>query len=273
MKRQNFLAEIIRRKQEEVARLIGLTEKDPHHILSKILRETRSPSAKFSTALKAPSLSVIGEIKRASPSIGAISAIEDPVALALEYCSGGVSALSVLTDQEGFGGSLEDLRQVSLEVGKKYPHIPILRKDFILHPIQLAEAVYAGASAALLIVGVVGNELKTLLNEATRLGLETLTEVHNLEELKLALEANCPIIGVNHRNLTDFSIDLTLSQTLIPFLSSPILSVAESGIKGALEARRMDALGFDAVLVGESLVRSNDRVSLIAQMKGEVNEG
>jgi len=227
---------------------------------------------KFDRALRGPTLAIIGEIKRRSPSAGIIQEIPNPVELALKYCEGGISAISVLTDQEGFGGSLEDLRRISLEVEKLHPHIPILRKDFILHPLQLAEAVYAGASAVLLIVGVLGDDLKTLVNEANQLGLETLTEVHSLEELELALEANCPIIGINHRNLTNFTTDLSLSETLFPRIPPQVISIAESGISDPSQAREMKALGFDAILVGEALVRSQNRPLFIEQMRGAANE-
>ncbi|NGX37067.1 MAG: Indole-3-glycerol phosphate synthase [Chlamydiae bacterium] len=272
MKTTNYLDEIIKRKKEEVKQLVELTKSNPNHVLNKILDQNRAPSTKFARALRGSTLAVIGEIKRSSPSAGVIQEIADPVELALEYCRGGVSTISVLTDKEGFGGSLDDLCQISLELGKEYSHIPILRKDFILHPLQLAEAVYAGASAVLLIVGVLGNDLKTFVDEATQLGLETLTEVHSLEELELALKANCPIIGVNHRNLKNFTIDLTLSETLAPIIPAYVISVAESGIQEPSQARKMDALGYDAVLVGQALVRSKNPSLLIAQMKGEPNE-
>ena len=270
MKTPFYLKEIILRKQKEVENLIALTQGNPDHILNQILKQTQTPNKRFAKALQRADgqLAIIAEIKRASPSIGEISPHLDPVKLALSYVQGEASALSVLTDFEGFGGSLKDLQDIT----SKIPHIPILRKDFIFHPLQMAEAVLVGASAILLIVSVVGNHLKSLIREATRLGLETLVEVHNLEELEIAIAANCPIIGINHRNLSTFKVDLSLSKILRPLIPSSIITVAESGIHTSSLAVEMQELGYNAVLIGEALVRSKDPITFISQIKESCHE-
>lgn len=217
----------------------------------------------FAAALRGSELAVIGEVKRRSPSKGELREIADPLALAQEYCAGGAGAISVLTDGPSFGGSLDDLRRVSEGVAA-----PTLRKDFILHPLQLAEAVRAGASAVLLIARLVGKDLEKLLQVAEEIGLETLTEVHDRDDLEMALEAKAPIIGINHRNLHTFVIDMSISEQLLPLIPAHVITVAESGIRSAEEARQLRELGYDAVLVGEALVKSQYPSRLIAEMRG-----
>lgn len=272
MKPANHLEKIMAYKKQEIDQLIEDAKSHPKHSLNQILNRNHIPSKHFSTALKGPTLAVIGEVKRRSPTCGKIGSIEDPSALALKYCCGGASAISVLTDAKGFGGSLVDLKQVFQTLKSEYPHVSVLRKDFILHPLQLAESVLVGANAVLLIVNAVGKNLKILLQEAKRLGLEVLTEVHDLPELELALEAEAPIIGINHRNLNTFEIDLGISEMLRPLIPPHIITVAESGIHHPMQAKQMRELAFDAILVGEALVRSKDPSDLIKQMKGKKNE-
>lgn len=238
----DYLKKIAAYKQEEVANL---------------LRKKK----RFSAALK--KFAVIGEVKRRSPSRGVIGEIDDPVALAKKYIQGGAGAISVLTDGPSFGGCLEDLQRVSAGI-----EAPTLRKDFILHPLQLAEAATAGASAVLLIARLVGKELKSLMTTAELLGLETLTEIHDEEDLQLALEAGAPIIGVNHRNLETFAIDLSISDRLKPLIPAGVITVAESGIHTPEQAKRMRELGYDAILVGEALVKAENPARLIAAMRG-----
>jgi indole-3-glycerol phosphate synthase len=245
----NYLDKILIQKQLEVERL-------------------NLPRNRFSTALRGPNLAIIGEVKRRSPSAGEIGPIQDPAELALKYCQGGVSAISVLTDATYFGGSLADLRKVR----EALPDVSLLRKDFIIHPLQLAEAVSAGADAVLLIVCAVGKNLKFLMQEAERFGLEVLIEVHDLSDLELALEAEASIIGINHRNLNTFEIDLSISERLRPLIPPHIITVAESGIHHPEQAKRMRELGFDAILVGEALVRSKEPSMLIKLMQGRKDE-
>ncbi len=267
MKTKNYLDKIINQKKIEVDQLIQATKNDSQHPLNQVLSQIHSPNTRFSKALQGSHLAVIGEVKRRSPSRGEMGRIENPAELALRYCQGGASAISVLTDAEAFGGSLTDLSNVVEALRLSYPKVAVLRKDFIIHPLQLAEAVIAGAHAVLLIVHVVGKNLKFLLEEAKRLGLEVLTEVHDLADLKIALEAEAPIIGINHRNLTTFEIDLGISETLRPLIPPHMITVAESGILQPEHAKKMRKLGFDAILVGEALVRSNDPSELIKLMR------
>lgn len=264
----NELDKIIKRKQEEVDKLIHKTPAD--HPLNRI--RTERSSQRFSTALKQQHLTLIAEVKRRSPSVGEIGEIDDPARLALQFCQGGASAISVLTDFDGFGGSLCDLQLVSKGLAQEFPHVPILRKDFILHPLQLAEAVLAGASAVLLIAAILGPNLKNLIQESERIGLETLTEVHDFADLEIALEAGAPMIGVNHRNLKTFEIDLSRTAALRPHIPDPVVTVAESGIHAPEQARQMRDLGYDAILMGEALVRSKEPGKLIARMKGGIHE-
>lgn len=267
----DYLDKIAAYKKQEIYELVQAVNSNPAHPLHAIARgvtrgvtgEERKLTGRFSSALKGPDLSVIGEIKRRSPSRGGMAEIEDPLVLALKYSRGGVSAISVLTDSRSFGGSLSDLQRVSQGLT-----LPTLRKDFIMHPLQLAEAVLAGASAVLLIVRLIGKDLKTFLDAAKRLGLETLTEIHNQEDLEIALEAGAPIIGVNHRNLKTFEMDLSLSEQLRPRIPSHVIAVAESGIHTPEDAKRMRDLGYDAILVGEALVRAKNPSACIAQLRG-----
>jgi indole-3-glycerol phosphate synthase len=263
----NYLDKIIAQKKQEVERLIQETNVNPGQILNFISKQSRPVNAHFSKALKGVKLSVIAEVKRRSPSLGDIRKIDNPQNLALEYCQGGASAISVLTDEKYFGGSLKDLAEVSGLLSLNYPQVSLLRKDFIIHPLQLAQAVLAGANAVLLIAAAAGKDLRRLIDEAKNLGLEVLTEVHDLEDLELALEANADIIGINHRNLKSFEIDLSISKTLLSLIPPHVITVAESGIHEPLQAKQMRNLGFDAILVGEALVRSKSPSTLIRQMR------
>jgi anthranilate phosphoribosyltransferase len=263
----NYLDQILLEKKKEVEQLISITHANPKHPLNKILNQQHILKKSFSNSLKSQKFAVIGEIKRASPTRGKIQDIPDPISLAIKYCQGGASAISILTDSKSFGGTLKDLSQVSKELAIHYPSVPTLRKDFIIHPLQLAEAVLAKTSAVLLIVRILGKEVKILLEEATRLGLEAVIEVHDLNELEIALAAGASIIGINHRNLTTFEIDLTLSEHLRPLIPSHVITIAESGIHTSEQAKHMQDLGYDAILVGEALVRLENPSSLIQCMK------
>lgn len=267
---ENYLDKILVDKRKEVEKLVAQVKNQPFHPLNKILAEGNPCKKLFSKALKQSTLSVIAEVKRHSPSIGSIKEIKDPVDLALRYSTGGASAISVLTDEKAFKGSLEDLEKVSKALSKDYPDIPTLRKDFIIHPLQLAETVLAGASAVLLIAYILKTELAFFIKEAERLGLETLTEIHDLQDLRYAIDAKAPIIGINHRNLRTFEIDLKISEKLKPFLPPQAITVAESGIHTPEQAQKMRALGFDAILVGEALVRSNDPSRILSSMKQSI---
>jgi indole-3-glycerol phosphate synthase len=209
-------------------------------------------------------VTLLAEIKRRSPSAGEIRPDVDPVEVARAYRAGGAAALSVLTDEEFFGGRLDDLRQVRAAVD-----LPVLRKDFVLDPVQVWEARAAGADAILLIVRILDEaRLRELYGVATALGMGVLVEVHDARELELALAMGARLIGVNNRDLDTFRTDLSLSFELAQRVPGEITLVAESGIRSSEEVRRLGDAGVDAVLVGESLMRQEDLGSAAAALVG-----
>lgn len=269
MVKKNYLDSIKQRKNIEVNNILKQLVCDKNHPLHKVMEQSKVPSGLFATSLHKNQLAVIAEIKRRSPTRKNLNDIPDPAKLVLDYCNGGAAAISVLTDEIDFGGSLADIKNVSRMLIKHSLQIPILRKDFIVHPIQLAESAHAGVDAVLLIASLLKKNLQDYIKEATRLGLETLTEVHNLEDLYYAKEANAPIIGVNHRDLKTFQIDLSLSEKLRNELPSECIKVAESGIYTPQTANQIRNRGYDAVLIGEALVTAKRPVQFIKQMIGK----
>lgn len=226
--------------------------------------EEMAPARDFEGALRSPGLSVIAEIKRASPSRGILDADLDPAALAAEYVAGGAAAVSVLTEPDHFLGSLDDLQAVRASVS-----VPVLRKDFVIDPVQVWEARAANADALLLIAAVLDDPaFRDLLAETTRAGMAALVEVHTAAEAERALAAGARIIGVNNRDLRTFDVDLAVAEAIAPRLYGLATLVAESGIWTAADASRMVDAGFDAVLVGESLVRAPDAAGLLASLRG-----
>jgi len=216
-----------------------------------------SPRRSLAGALSRPGgpRRIIAEVKRRSPSVGLIADIPDPGALAQRYQAQGAAAISVLTNGPHFGGSLADLEAVRAAV-----ELPVLRKEFIVDPFQLDEAVAAGADAVLLIAAVLGRGLRRMLSTATDAGLEVLVEVHDEAELTLALEAGARIVGINNRDLRTFVVDLAVTERLAPKVSSSVILVAESGVKSHDDMRRLEAVGVSNFLVGEFLVKGG-RVS------------
>jgi indole-3-glycerol phosphate synthase len=212
--------------------------------------------------LSAPGVSVIAEVKRSSPSKGALATIADPAALAREYAAGGAHAISVLTEHRRFGGSLDDLRAVRAAVPT-----PLLRKDFVVEPYQIVEARAAGADLVLLIVAALDQAtLHTLHAHATGLGLAVLVEVHDQPELERALDLGAPLIGVNARDLKTLQVDDTTFERLAPQIPDSVVKVAESGIGGPADVARYAAAGADAVLVGEALVSGDDPRQAVADL-------
>ncbi len=207
----------------------------------------------FRHALARPGLQVIAEIKRQSPSMGTIKAEADPADMAKRYEAGGAAALSVLTEPHYFSGHLDDLVAARAACA-----LPVLRKDFVVDPYQLAEARVAGADAALLIVAVLGTALGEFLAAAKGYGLDALVEVHDEAELEIATAAGSDIIGVNNRNLSTLVIDLAVSERLYPLMPKNTVAVAESGLEEVADFTRMHRVGYDAVLVGTALMRSGD---------------
>lgn len=211
---------------------------------------TREPAHDPLPGFRAPGLSVIAEVKRSSPSKGALAAIPDPAALAREYAAGGAAAISVLTERRRFGGSLADLVAVRSAVDT-----PLLRKDFIVTDYQLWEARDAGADLALLIVAALPQtDLVHLLGVCAALGLTPLVEVHTAEETRRAVDAGAQLIGVNNRDLQTLAVDLAQFERLASLIPDDAVRVAESGLTGTADVARMAAAGADAVLVGEALV-------------------
>ncbi len=214
-------------------------------------------------AFRSPGLSVIAEVKRRSPSKGALADIPDPAALAAAYAAGGADAISVLTEQRRFGGSLEDLRAVRAAVST-----PVLRKDFVVTGYQLLEARAAGADLVLLIVAALDGSLLGELHELARsLGLTVLTEVHDEHEIARALEVGAELVGVNARNLKTLEVDRDTFGRLVTLLPQDVVTVAESGIAGPDDAARYAAEGADVVLVGEALVKDGDPRAAVAAIK------
>jgi len=215
-------------------------------------------------ALRAPGSSVIAEVKRRSPSKGALADIPDPTVLAKEYAAGGAAAISVLTEQRRFGGNLADLRAVRAAVD-----VPLLRKDFIVTEYQLVEARAAGADLALLIVAALDDDtLRRLHGTAGELGLTVLVEVHDEAETERAVALGAELVGVNARNLKTLAIDPDTFGRLAPGIPDDRVKVAESGIFGRDDVARFVSEGARAVLVGEALVKDGDPRAAVAAMTG-----
>ena len=210
-----------------------------------------------------PDVGLIAEVKRRSPSQGAIRTDLDPVAHAQAYVRGGAVAVSVLTDEAHFGGSLQDLERVAAAV-----HVPVLRKDFILDELQIMEARAAGASAVLLIVRVLRHRLRALAQAARKWRLQTLIEIHTLAELEPALAAAPDAIGVNARDLSTFEVDLRQAQTVIARVPRDVAVVAESGVENRADVERLAAAGADFVLVGTSVARQEDPEAAVRALVG-----
>ena len=217
----------------------------------------------FKEALKDPQIAIIAEVKKASPSKGLIAENFDYIEIAKEYESAGASAISVLTEPYFFQGSDDYLKEIAQNVS-----IPILRKDFVIDEYMIWEAKLLGASAVLLIVSILDIvQLKKFLDLAHDLGLSAIVETHDGNEIRTAMNVGAEIIGVNNRNLADFTVDIDNSINLRRCVSDNILFISESGIKTKEDVRKLKENNVDAVLIGETLMKSNDKKSLIAELK------
>lgn len=224
----------------------------------------RGEDRPFSEALVRPGLSLIAEFKRRSPSSDDIALGASVPEQVGAYERGGAAALSVLTDERHFGGSLEDLRAARAACG-----LPIIRKDFIVDPYQLYEAAVNGADAVLLIARALDDrELRSLYAEARSLDLDCLVEVHDAEELERALEADAEVIGINNRNLDQGVVDLATTFELMPDVPAGKTVVAESGISGRAELEELERVGVDAVLIGTALMRAEDPEAKTRELTG-----
>jgi len=257
------LTEIMAHKRHEIAPLLRPVFADELQALNRTL--PRPPS--FLAALRRPDgkLAIISEIKRRSPSAGAIKENASALAQARRYRAAGASALSILTDTKFFGGHLADLVEVTADFTREPPAVPCLRKDFMVHPVQVLQAREAGASAILIIVrALTDDEITALHQAATAAGLDALFEIHNEEELRRAVQHGARIIGVNNRDLAIFKTDLGLSERLIPQFPKDVVAVSESGFSTKADAARARAAGAHALLVGEALMKADDPARLIA---------
>jgi indole-3-glycerol phosphate synthase len=232
--------------------------RDLDALIDEASAATSSPRA-FADSLRAPGMSVIAEIKRRSPSKGDLAADLDPAAVARAYEAGGAACLSVLTDEEFFGGAADDFVAARAACG-----LPALRKDFTVDARDVADARIMGADAVLLIVAALDDdELARFLDLAGRLGLAALVEVHDDEELGRALGAGAAIVGVNQRDLRTFEVDRDRAARLARAIPSSVLRVAESGISTADDVDRLVDAGYDAILVGESIVTVGDHAQAV----------
>lgn len=245
-----MLNRIIAQKRDEVKqRKQGM----PLATLKERIARRRAP-LDFAAALHGDQIRLIAEVKRASPSRGILCPDFEPVTLATRYAQGGAAAISVLTEENYFGGSLDHLVAIREAV-----NLPLLRKDFILDPYQVYEAAAYGADALLLIVAILSQEqLTELLSLSHSLGLECLVEVHNEAEVNRAVTSGAGVIGINNRDLRTFSVDINTTRRLRPLLPRGQIVVSESGIRSHQEVSKLKQWGINAVLIGEALVTASD---------------
>jgi indole-3-glycerol phosphate synthase len=229
----------------------------------------RPESRPFQEALTRPGISLIAEHKRRSPSVGVIREGAELTDVVRAYERGGAAALSILTEPFHFGGSLDDLRKA-----RAATHLPVLRKDFVVDPYQVYESAAAGADAILLIVAALERDaLDELLREAWGLDLDVLVEVHDTEELESALEHEAEVIGINNRDLSDFSVDIERTFELLSDVPAGKTVVSESGFSTREQLDELDRVGVDAVLIGETLMRAPDLEAACRELTGGSEAG
>ena len=246
-----ILAQIVEQKKLELSRRVeGLVERAEAAVAGR---------RDFVRALTSPSLAIIAEIKQASPSKGMLAEHFDPIALAQAYEQGGAAALSVLTDEKYFRGSLADL-----EAARAVTALPVLRKDFTIDPYHVHQAAAFGADAILLIAAILSErEMRELRELAERYCIAALVEVHDEEELNVTLGSGARVVGVNNRNLHTFEVDLGVALRLAEKIPAGVVKVAESGIHARADVERLAAAGYQAFLVGEHLMKSGDPASAL----------
>jgi len=242
----NVLAEIIAKKRER-------------------MREARSSAHGFRSVLEKEGINIIAEFKRRSPSKGIIREGANPIEIARAYQAGGAVAMSVLTEEDYFAGSLEDLRQVKSAVD-----LPVLRKDFIVEEFQVYEAAVVGADAILLIVAALDDELLLRLRRLAEdvLGMDALVEVHTSDEMRRAAACGAKLIGVNNRDLRTFEVSLDTSLSLAREAPADALLVSESGLNNAADLRRLYDVGYRGFLIGETLMRADDPAAALRSFRG-----
>jgi indole-3-glycerol phosphate synthase len=261
---QSTREELARRKREVPQAVLEERLARPAGAVEGARAEARASARSLHAALTQPGIAVIAEFKRRSPSAGALREDAQLQQIVHAYERGGASALSVLTEKPNFGGSLEDLR-----IARALCALPVLRKDFVVDEYQLLEARAAGADAVLLIVAALQTDMLARLHDAAQaLGLEVLVEVHDRDELHRALALGPRLIGINNRDLRDFSVDVGRTALLRGAIPAGIAVVSESGIADAGQLRELERQGVDAVLVGESLMRSVDPQRALRELLG-----
>jgi indole-3-glycerol phosphate synthase len=254
----DILARIVARKREELAQ--------GAHRLDQWERQAAARAGRrdFRAALRARVPAVIAEVKKASPSRGVLCADFDPARIAGDYLRGGAAAISVLTDESFFQGSLANLETVRAAVD-----VPVLRKDFTIAHQHVVEAAAHGADAILLIAAILGErELRDFRESAARYGMAALVEVHNRRELDAAVASGSEIVGVNNRDLSTFEVTLETSLRLAEHMPAGVVRISESGIHCAADVARLRAAGYDAFLVGEHLMKSGDPAAALRQLVG-----
>ena len=255
---QAFLDNIVRSTRERVEARKSVTDFASLQNDARVARSLRETNSLYSALSKNDRTNIIAEFKRASPSKGVINDVADVAHQVRNYEDQGAVAISVLTEEQYFKGSLEDLQAARAAV-----RLPILRKDFTVDEFQIYEAAAAGADAILLIVAILtAQEVKDFSGIAKRLGMDSLVEVHTAAELEIAIECEAEIIGINNRNLKTFEVSLDVSRDLIAQHPSGALMISESGISSREEIEELRSLGFNGFLVGESLMRNGSLATL-----------
>ncbi|HEY5535512.1 MAG TPA: indole-3-glycerol phosphate synthase TrpC [Ignavibacteria bacterium] len=245
----NILDEIVKNKIIQIEKeKIEKPLKNLINIESRVIRN-------FEVALSGNGLSIIAEVKKASPSKGLIDPDFDPAKTALNYEKYGVDAISVLTEKKYFLGDDKNIILV-----KENASMPILRKDFIVDKYQIYQSLFLGADAILLIASVLKDKLKSFYELATSLGLHCLVEVHDKAEIELSLECGCSIIGINNRDLNNFHVDIHTTEKLMKYIPQSKIIVSESGISSIKDIKYLKSIGASAVLIGESFMRKPDMV-------------
>jgi len=259
--------DILHRLLETKAKVLARErEEEPSEVLHARALARMGERRSFFNALRATGdePAIIAEIKRASPSLGLIVHDFDPERIAATYERAGADAISVLTETDHFLGELR-----FLDLARAKTSRAILRKDFLTDPYQIVQSAAYGADAILLIVAALDDEtLAALIREADRYALDALVEVHDAQELSRALRAGARIVGINNRNLRTFTVDLAISEELLPGIPPGVLVVSESGFQNAAQIRRLRAAGAHAFLIGESLMRSADPVTALQELRG-----
>jgi indole-3-glycerol phosphate synthase len=253
-----FLQKIVKIKSERLALQIANTDSEALEAQARLAPQPKA----FPDVFRGPGIHIIAEIKRASPSKGLLNADIEPAALARTYAVGGACAISVLTEEDHFRGSLSDLREVRSAVS-----LPILRKDFIIESFQIFEARLAGADSVLLIAALLeGGALKSLIELSRSLAMEPLVEIHDEYELSIALDAGAGLIGINNRDLRTFRTDLEVTVKLASLIPGDRTIISESGIRTQQDISRLRDSGVHGFLIGESLVKSPDPEATLQEL-------